>query len=243
MARSLREWVESEVRPVEDKPMSWLSQHHFFRDPIRPTYSDSKYFFSPADGILVYQKVVDPREPIVDVKGKAYSLQDAMRDPHYDQPSLVIGIFMTFYDVHVNRIPYAGRVKFRSLEPIHSYNRPMLALEKAIVEDLRISMEDAHYLHVNERMINRVDSSLLGHPYYMLQIGDYDVGTIVPFVQRQNHPFLQGQRFSQVRYGSQVDLVIPLSPRWHLEPVQPLGWHVEAGLDPLVKISEVSNVR
>src|SRR2546421_7143510 len=31
MAKSLREWIDSEVRDVRAKPMSWLSQYHFFR--------------------------------------------------------------------------------------------------------------------------------------------------------------------------------------------------------------------
>src|ERR1051326_2950723 len=58
MAKILEEWLETEVQPLENKSVSWLSQFHFFRDPIRPSYSDLSYFFSPADGIIIYQKVV-----------------------------------------------------------------------------------------------------------------------------------------------------------------------------------------
>jgi phosphatidylserine decarboxylase len=48
----------------------------------------------------------------------------------------------------------------------------------------------------------------------------------------------QGQRFSQVRYGSQVDLIVPLSPRFDFEPVQETGDHVEAGIDPVICVAE-----
>jgi phosphatidylserine decarboxylase len=85
----LQEWLDTEVRPFRDKPISWISQYHFFRDPMRPTYSDMSCFFSPADGIILYQRTVAPDECIVDIKGKAYSLRDALRDPDFSATSLV----------------------------------------------------------------------------------------------------------------------------------------------------------
>ena len=54
----LQEWLDTEVRPFRDKPISWISQYHFFRDPMRPTYSDTSCFFSPADGIVLYQRTI-----------------------------------------------------------------------------------------------------------------------------------------------------------------------------------------
>ena len=90
MSKSIQQWIDEDVRPVQDKPLKWLSDYHFFRDPSRPTYSDLAYFVAPADGIILYQKTVGPSDPIVDLKGKSYSLQDALRDPSYDMPSLVI---------------------------------------------------------------------------------------------------------------------------------------------------------
>jgi len=86
-------------------------------------------------------------------------------------------------------------------------------------------------------MVNRVDSIELGMPYYILQIADYDVDCVIPFELKQNQPFDQGERFSQIRYGSQVDLVIPLSPRFQFTPTQSEHMHVEGGVDTLVRIS------
>jgi phosphatidylserine decarboxylase len=117
----------------------------------------------------------------------------------------------------------------------------MLSLEQAILDDLRIALDHADYLYSNERMLNRVDSYLLGGPYYVLQIADYDVGTITPFELKQRQPVDQGHRFSMIRYGSQVDLIIPLNDRYELATVQPTGHHVEAGVDPLVRVTAQTN--
>lgn len=236
MAKTLREWVETDVNQVKDKPLPWLSQYHFFRDPARPMFSDSSYFFSPADGIILYQKQVMPDACLVDIKGKPYSLQDAMRDDQYNQESLVIGIFMTIYDVHINRIPFRGSLSYTELPPIASYNRLMIDMEFSLIDDLSINTQEADYLHNNQRMLNRIYAADLQQSYYLLQMADYDVSAIVPFRLGQYYPYHQNQRFSQIRYGSQVDLIIPLSARYDYVPTQEQGMHVEAGIDPLVEI-------
>lgn len=243
MAKKIEEWIASDVAPVREQPVSWLSQYHFFRDPSRPSFSNLDYFYSPADGIILYQKVVQADESIVDIKGKSYSLQDALRDPSYDRESMVIGIFMTFFDVHVNRVPYPGRLSFKELDPIDTYNHPMLDVEDEILDELRVSTDSLEYLRHNQRMVNRIDSIQLGGSYYVLQIADYDVNCITPFDLKQNQPCEQGERFSQIRYGSQVDLIVPLSSRFELSTVQSTGDHVEAGIDPLIQVKERSNTR
>ncbi|MCX4824577.1 phosphatidylserine decarboxylase [Streptomyces sp. NBC_01142] len=237
MAQSLEEWVENEVLRLDDRSPAWLSDVYFFRDPRRPRTVDSSYFFSPADGVILYQRTVKPDEPILDIKGESYSLRDALREPEYHRESLVIGIFMTFFDVHVNRVPYRGTLSYRELPPIHTYNRPMLDVENRLLYDLQIDLSEASYLRPNQRMVNRVYAPALGETYRMLQIADYDVSCITPFRLQQNIPVQQGARFSQIRYGSQVDLVIPLSDRYQLTPVHRESDHVKAGLDRLVHVA------
>ena len=239
MSKTLKDWIEQDVAPVRDKPVSWLSQHYFFRDPSRPLVSDSSYFFAPADGIILYQKVVEPGDPLVEIKGRLYSLRDAIRDNDYDKPSLVIGIFMTFFDVHVNRIPYRGRLSYKQLDPIDSYNYPMLDVEKAMLDELRIDVEGAHYLHNNERMLNTIVSPEIQLAYQLLQIADYDVDCIAHFEQKQNRPVEQTAPFSQIRFGSQVDLVLPLAAHLEYVTTQEEGVHVEAGIDTLVRLQTV----
>jgi phosphatidylserine decarboxylase len=238
MAKTLKEWINSDVSKVRDKPMKWLSEEHFFRDPNRPLFADEAYFFAPADGVILYADIVEADESIVDIKGKAYSLQDAMRKSDYEKKSLVVGIFMTFYDVHVNRIPYAGRLSYEELDTISSYNFPMLDVEKNLIDALKPSTSNAEYLFNNQRILNTVFSMELKQEYYILQIADYDVDCITPFRLKQNRNFAQNQRFSQIRYGSQVDLIIPLCERFEYTPLLEAGMHVEAGVDPLVKISK-----
>ena len=79
MAKKIQDWLEADVRPFREKRISWVSQFHFFRDPIRPAYSDLSYFFSSANGIILYPRKVHPGECIVEIKGRSYSLRDAMR--------------------------------------------------------------------------------------------------------------------------------------------------------------------
>jgi phosphatidylserine decarboxylase len=236
MGKKLQDWLKIDVEPFRDKSITWLSQYHFFRDPIRPTYCDLDYFFSPADGVILYQQTVGPNDCIIEIKGKAYTLRSALRNPQFNARSLVIGIFMTFFDPHINRVPFPGLLSFKELDAIDTYNHPMLDVEKSILDDLRISTDSMDYLHHNQRMLNRIDSLHLGQSYYVLQIADFDVDCVTPFELRQNQPVTQGERFSQVRYGSQVDLIVPLSPRFDFVTLQKTGDHVEAGIDPLIKV-------
>ncbi|SHG24068.1 phosphatidylserine decarboxylase [Streptoalloteichus hindustanus] len=236
MAKTLEEWLDSEVRPLRNKPVRWLSEFYFLRDPARPRHVDPEIFFAPADGVLLYQRTVNPDEPLVELKGRRYTLQDALRDPDYDRQSLVVGIFMTFYDVHVNRVPYSGRLSYRVPEPVETHNHPMLDMEHGLLAELRPDLGTAEYLFRNQRVVNRFVSPALDGPYHVLQIADRDVRCVIPFDLRQNRPCRQGERFSQIRYGSQVDLVVPLSARYGLEFLQAEHSHVEAGVDPLVRI-------
>ena len=240
MAKSLTEWYESEVSEIRDKPMKWLSEQYFFRDPNRPVFSDTSYFFPPADGIVLYAKQVEPDQGIINIKGKDYSLQTAMRNTTYTRPSLVVGIFMTFFDVHINRVPYPGCLSYQELDTIDTYNYPMLYVEKDLLDNIVPYTRNADYLFNNQRIINRIYSMQLKQEYYVLQVADYDVDCIMPFKLKQNQPFAQNQRFSLIRYGSQVDLIIPLSGHYEFTPVLEAGMHVEAGVDPLVRISRKS---
>ena len=217
MAQKLEEWLDTEVSKVEKYSIGRLSTEYFFRDPSRPVYIDYQHFYSPADGVILYQKVVEnPKDPIVEIKGVNYALQDVMSDSNFDKPCLVIGIFMTFYDVHINRIPYAGMLKYKMLDPIESENRPMLAVEKDIL-NLVINPNNMEYLKYNERMHNTIYSHSLDYTYHLIQIADEDVNVISHFTHEQNDSFGQNDRFSFIRWGSQVDLVLPLDSRFDFE--------------------------
>lgn len=236
MAMPVAEWVRQDVRRARRHPLKWLSETYFFRDPVRGTCTDPDHFFAPADGILLYQRDLAPEEPLCEIKGCPYTLREAMRMPDLRGRCLVIGIFMTLYDVHVNRVPYSGLLSYRELPPIQSHNQPMLAVEQALLHGHPFPSDDADYLLLNQRMLNTVRVARLGLSYRMLQIADYDVATILPFHLRQNQPVFQNQRFSQIRFGSQVDLILPCQPAYAYELLQPDGYHVQAGIDPLIRL-------
>jgi len=239
MAETLEDWLNGEVAELSKLPVGELSNTFFFRDPLRPTYIDNEHFYSPADGTILYQKMVIPGAPccegIIEIKGKNYTLQDVMGDKDYNKPSLVIGIFMSFYDVHINRIPYSGTIKYNRLEPIESTNKPMLAVEKDILNKV-INPNNMDYLKYNERVLNTVYNSSLDYTYYIVQIADEDVNVIAPFKQ-QGDLCTQNERFSLIRWGSQVDLVLPVDERFSFELLLKETMHVNAGLDKLIKIN------
>ena len=243
MAEKLEDWLNGEVAELQKLSVGELSNTFFFRDPLRPTYIDNNYFYSPADGTILYQKLVLPGtsccEQVIEIKGKNYTLQDVMGDKDYNKPSLVIGIFMSFYDVHINRIPYSGTIKYNRLEPIESTNKPMLAVEKDILNNV-INPNNMDYLKYNERVLNTIYNSSLDYTYYIVQIADEDVNVIAPFKQ-QGDLCTQNERFSLIRWGSQVDLVLPIDNRYQFELLLKETMHINAGLDKLIKINYAKN--
>ena len=241
MAQKLEDWLDSEVEELSKLPVGDLSNTFFFRDPMRPNYIDYQHFYSPADGVILYQKIIeDVNDPVVEIKGRNYTLPEVVGDKNYNKPSLVIGIFMTFYDVHINRIPYSGVLNFKPLDPIESVNKPMLAVEKDILE-MAINPNNMGYLHYNQRMWNKIYCPSINYNYYLIQIADEDVNVIAPFVNHQYEMMEQNSRFSLIRWGSQVDLVLPLDERFNFELLLENEMHVNAGLDKLIKINFTNN--
>ncbi len=236
MAKKLEEWLKTDVKKANKMGVGKLSSEYFFRDPIRPSIINNELFYTPADGVILYQKIVNSgTDPILEIKGMNYSLQDLLVDSTYNEPSLVIGVFMSFYDVHINRIPYSGLLKYEQADAIQSYNMPMLALEKDILKKA-INPDNMEYVKNNERMINTIYSPMLDYTYYVVQIADEDVDVIMPFCLDQNEPYNQNERFSQIRWGSQCDLILPLDDRFDFEIIQNTTDHVECSVDPLVKL-------
>jgi phosphatidylserine decarboxylase len=236
MSKTLTQWIKTDVAKLEKKSVEEMSSLYFFRDPIRPNFIDNEHFYSPADGVILYQKIVEPNENIVEIKGIEYTIKDAMQDAFFDKKCLVIGIFMSYYDPHYNRIPYGGILSYTRLDSIESTNRPMLALEKDIL-NATVNPNNMDYIKNNESMLNTIYVPSLDYTYYVQQIADEDIDTICHFNQDQNESFSQNQKFSLIRYGSQCNLYLPLDDRYEFELCEQDHMHVESGVDKLVKIS------
>ena len=234
--KTMSDWLQ-EARTLDADGKEKLYRDHFFRDPERDVVQHRARFLAPADGTVIYQKEVDPNERVVEVKGRNFTVRDLLFNPYYGQRSLVIGIFMTIWDVHINRMPVDGTVCFEDLPAIHTKNKSMTPFELGIFERQEIDFKENEYLFTNARRLNTVTGSAICPKFFIVQIADEEVDTIVHF-KEQGTKFEQGDRFAMIRWGSQVDVVIPL-PLYHpftYKPLVPNFCHVEAGMDALFSL-------
>jgi len=227
-----------ETKAMLNKPPSELLVTYFNRDPFRPVYFDRDAMLSPADGFVLYSAVVDPDEDIINVKGGDYTVNTLLRE-EIEERCLVIGIFMTAIDPHVNRIPTKGFLKYEKLPCLKVLNLSMRPVERAILDQLEIDHDVMKYAFCNEAYKNEIMAPHLNQKYYMMQIADFEVDVIAHF-GGQHDFFTQGERFSVIKFGSQVDLVIPFMSKRKFKSLIPDDgeiWHVQAGVDAIVQIS------
>jgi phosphatidylserine decarboxylase len=236
--QTVNEWLGREdVRRVREAKLDELMAEKFFRDPMRPLYYDRAAFYSPADGFILYSLEVGPKQRIIQVKGRNLTTQELLQDFDYSARSLVVGVFLTFYDVHVNRMPTDGFVHFR--RPEASGDEPMASVEASIFKRQKFNPNDLAYAFRNERVVTRIYCPILLQSYYLVQIADREVDTITIFATEGEY-FTQGDRLGAIRFGSQVDLIIPLTnPRFQFRSLvkDKVLYHVEAGVDKLVQVT------
>src|SRR5437763_2468498 len=156
----------------------------FFRDPVRTTPRGDKLIVSPADGLItMIAKVPPPAE----LRGA-----DALADREYTR----VSIFMSVFDVHINRAPIGGRVKRIAYVP-----------GKFIHADLDKASEDNERQHI---LIEGADGLRIG----FTQIAGLVARRILAFV-KEGDAVEAGQRVGLIRFGSRVDVYLPsgTSPR------------------------------
>jgi phosphatidylserine decarboxylase len=150
----------------------------FFRDPIRTTPRSEKLIIAPADGLITLISKVPPPPQL---RGP-----DAMADGEYTR----VSIFMSVFDVHINRAPIAGRVIRMAYVP-----------GKFVNADLDKASED------NERQYFLVEGSD-GLRIGFTQIAGLVARRILAFV-REGDVVAAGQRVGLIRFGSRVDVYLP----------------------------------
>ena len=150
----------------------------FFRDPIRTTPRGDKLVVAPADGLItLISKVPPPPE----LRGA-----DGLADGDYTR----VSIFMSVFDVHINRSPVSGRVK-----------RIVYVPGKFLNADLDKASED------NERqyfLVETADGLKIG----FTQIAGLVARRILSFVHRDDL-VEAGERVGLIRFGSRVDVYLP----------------------------------
>jgi phosphatidylserine decarboxylase len=148
----------------------------FFRDPIRTTPRGDNLIIAPADGLItMISRVPPPRE-----------LADALAEGEYTR----VSIFMSVFDVHINRSPVAGRVAKVAYIP-----------GKFLNADLDKASED------NERQHIVVETSS-GTRIGFTQIAGLVARRILTFV-KEGDQLDAGERVGLIRFGSRVDVYLP----------------------------------
>ncbi len=146
----------------------WVA--YFFRDPERAGERGPDLLIAPADGRVVMIAEVD--EPAF-IHGKAKR----------------ISIFMNVFNVHVNRYPASGTVRFVHYNPGRFLNA---ATEKSSLENEQMSVGLEHD----------------GMRILVRQIAGLIARRIVTY-SREGEQVEQGERMGIIRFGSRVDLFMP----------------------------------
>ena len=211
----------------------------FFRNPPRRIPYDPKFILAPADGFVIYSKRVYPGEDIFSIKNnKHIKLDDLMfieDDNLKNQPGWIIGIFMTFLDVHYNRAPIEGYIK----EIKHDFllngfkkNKMLFKIYVNLFLFKKNLWENCEHIILNERasfVIKNKDISV-----YVTQIADGWIKKIITF--KNNEEIKQGEVFGLIRMGSQVDIFVP-DKDGSLEVLVKDRQKVKAGLTKLIRIN------
>ncbi len=150
----------------------------FFRDPVRTTPQGGNWIVAPADGLItLIEKVPVPPELAGD---------EGLGDAELSR----VSIFMSVFDVHINRSPIGGRVRRIAYVP-----------GKFLNADLDKASED------NERQYFLVEGSD-GVKVGFTQIAGLVARRILAFV-REGDSVEAGQRVGLIRFGSRVDVYLP----------------------------------
>ena len=148
----------------------------FFRDPIRTTPIGDDLVVSPADGLItMIERVPVPRELVGDLGA---------------EPMVRVSVFMSVFDVHINRTPIAGVVR----QVVYISGKFLNAdLDKASEEN-----ERQHFV-VEGHDGRRIGFTQIAGLVARRIVGFVKVGDIVAV----------GQRVGLIRFGSRVDVFLP----------------------------------
>ena len=147
----------------------------FFRDPIRTTPQDPSLIVAPADGLItMIVRVAAPPELAGQMSGTFTR----------------VSIFMSVFDVHINRAPIAGRIAKVAYVP-----------GKFLNADLDKASEDNERQHF---LVTRDDGVSIG----FTQIAGLVARRIMAFV-KEGDTVAAGERIGLIRFGSRVDVYLP----------------------------------
>ncbi len=147
----------------------------FFRDPEKIIPSQEGIIISAGDGKVTHVEIVDAPEEIKSLKG---------------EEMLKISVFLSVFDIHVNRIPVGGKIKEVVYTPGKFFSA---ALEKSSTENERCAI-----------VIENHEKDLIG----CVQIAGLVAKRIVCEAKEGNE-YKIGDRYGMIRFGSRMDIYLP----------------------------------
>jgi len=168
----------------------------FFRDPLRISTADIKIFLSPADG-----KVTDIEITENDfIGGKAWR----------------IGIFLSIFDVHINRAPCDVRIE-KIIYRKGEYRNAMNPVSGKVNES-----NDLYLIRINEPqdklVVRQISGAIARHIVCRIRAGEKLSG---------------GEAFGMIKFGSRTELYLPAGG--NIEVLARKGDKVKAGLTVLAR--------
>jgi len=146
---------------------------YFFRDPERSIPNEQRVILAPADGKII---LVQP-----------------YKQSCSSSPLTLISIFMSPFNVHVNRIPVSGKVTHLRYCP----GKFLMAFDHQSTEN-------------NERMEIGIDNGEIEVRFS--QVSGFLARRIVCTLQSGEMVKI-GKRFGMIKFGSRVDLILPASAK------------------------------
>ena len=186
----------------------WLCIAAFFRDPDRKVPADPSVVLSPADGTV---------NDIELIKGESVS-SEKLKELFQGRDMLRIGIFLSVFNVHLNRAPVKMKVTFREYKEGAFHD----------ARDDRASRE-------NESMLVGAEGvcSDIHFPLAVKQISGAIARRIVCPVE-EGTSLEQGERYGMIKFGSRTELYLPAGMKFEL--AVKVGQTVTAGITPLAHI-------
>ena len=145
----------------------------FFRNPKRITTSDINEIIAPADGKIVI-------------------IEECIEHEYLKDKRILISIFMSPFNVHVNRAPISGKVVYTNYHPgkyLVAWN-PKSSL-------------------LNERTSVVMENKITG-PILFRQIAGA-VARRIAIYCKPNNQLQAGEEFGFIRFGSRMDIFLPLN--------------------------------
>ena len=150
----------------------------FLRDPERQTPKGDGLIISPADGTII--KIAEVDEPV-----------------YFEGKVQLISVFMSVFNVHVNRVPINGEVEYVN----YKKGQYLAAFADKATE-------------INEQSMIGIKGNL-GKVYFK-QIAGLLARRIVYHLQKGD-VVRAGERFGLIRYGSRLDVYVPITAKINVE--------------------------